>query len=439
MTHIGLGELVRRVRRDGVGGVSRRVIYELYHRSGASSLGRAIADADLVGASALDLPTLDGPAPADAKVGWVMAAPAAGSGGHTTLFRMIAGLRERGLSSVIFLYDARGGDLERHARVIREHWPWLDAEIRDARAGITGVAAAVASSWESAHVLAKYGTAPMARLYFVQDFEPFFHPRGSTYALAENTYRFGFRIIALGRMVHSLLLERGVASDLVPFGRDAQSYRFENRGDRSGVLFYVRRQNERRGYSLGTLALEEFHRRHPEQTIHTFGDTVSNWTVPVIDHGNLDPSQLNDLYNRVLGGLALSFTNVSLVPEEMLAAGAIPVVNDDPYARVELRHSHVVWAAPDPSALAEALCTVVEAPDARRRAAAAAGEEESASVSWSTVQDAVFAIISDELRGPVSRGAGAAISEVVGIGSSPVPPLQAAPTDDDHPLRERPT
>jgi len=414
MTGFGAGELVHRIRRDGVRGVARRVVYELYHRTDAASIGSAIAPTDLVGSSALDLPQLDSPAPPGARIGWVMAAPAPGSGGHTTLFRMIAGLHERGLRSTIFLYDARGGDIARHERVIREHWPWLDAEIVDAKAGIVGVHAAVASSWESAHVLAKYGTSPMARLYFVQDFEPFFHPRGSTYALAENTYRFGFRVIALGRMVHGLLRERGVESDLVPFGRDTTSYRLTNTGERSGVLFYVRRQNERRGYSLGMLALREFHRRHPEQEIHTFGDPVADRSVPVTDHGNLSPARLNELYNQVHGGLALSFTNVSLVPEEMLAAGAIPVVNDDPYARVELRHSHVLWAAPDPSALADGLCAIVEAPSASRRAVDAASEEESASVSWATVQDAVYAIIIDELSSG-GRGGGS------GSSSLPIP------------------
>ena len=53
---------------------------------------------------------------------------------------------------------------------------------------------------------------PMRRLYFIQDFEPYFYGRGSMYSLAEDSYRFGFRCIALGQMVAGTLRsEVGIA------------------------------------------------------------------------------------------------------------------------------------------------------------------------------------------------------------------------------------
>ena len=51
--------------------------------------------------------------------------------------------------------------------------------------------------------------------------------------------------------------------------------------------------------------------------------------------------QLNALYNRCIAGLALSATNVSLVPHEMLACGCIPVVNDAEHTRIVLDNDHV--------------------------------------------------------------------------------------------------
>ena len=63
-------------------------------------------------------------------------------------------------------------------------------------------------------------------------------------------------------------------------------------------------------------------------------------------------------------GIALSFTNVSLVPDELLACGVIPVTNEAPYARGGLDNPHVRWTAPTPYGLADALSA-----DRRRRAA----------------------------------------------------------------------
>jgi O-antigen biosynthesis protein len=393
---VRLGELVSRVRRDGARGVVSRVVHELDRRFAVDALD-AIAPEDLVDPTTLTLPRpTHPPAPGTTpRIGWVCNAPAPGSGGHTTLFRMAAGIQELGFDSTLFLYDPRGGDLRRHEEVVRRSWPWLDVQVRDASAGIDGVDAAVASSWQSAHVLARYGTAPMARLYFVQDFEPFFYARGTHYALAEDSYRLGFRTIALGRMVHDVLADFGVASDLVPFGHDDRIYhRLDPERPRSGVVFYARRENDRRGYLMGKLALHELYRRHPEQQIHVYGDEVRDWDIPVISHGRLTPTELNELYNQVVAGLALSFTNITLVAEEMLAAGVVPVVNDSAYARADLDHPGAVWTQASPGALAAALSRVLTAAP---RADLRAGSFDGTGVPWHVTRDAVVRVLRDEL------------------------------------------
>ena len=42
---------------------------------------------------------------------------------------------------------------------------------------------------------------------------------------------------------------------------------------------------------------------------------------PAVNHGRITPAELAALYNRCTAGLTLSFTNVSLVPDELLACG----------------------------------------------------------------------------------------------------------------------
>lgn len=399
---VSIAELGSRLRRDGARGVLRRVAYELYRRTGAAVLESAIAEADL--ADPLDARLLPESRPhrdgEPIRVGWLCTAPGPGSGGHTTLFRMIAGTEAHGISSIVYLYDARGGDVRRHERVIRENWPWLRAEVRDATAAPTfhGIDAAVASSWETAHVLASRGTAPMARLYFVQDFEPLFHPHGSIRALAEDTYRFGFRTIALGEMVQAELAAIDVASVLAPFGRDSDAYRLVSDGpERTGIVFYAKRGNDRRGYLLGKLALHAFHGMHPEQEIHIVGDRVADWRIPVTQHGMLSPAELNELYNRVVGGPALSFTNITLVVEEMLASGAIPVVNDTAHSRAVLRHPDAVWAPSSAGQIAVALAGVVESGDIAGRAWHAADVSARHGVGWDLAQNVVAKTILEEL------------------------------------------
>jgi hypothetical protein len=320
--------------------------------------------------------------------------PGAGSGGHTTLFRMVKGLEDRGDACTLYLYDPKGGDIARHAATIRKHWPDMSADIRDVRDGVAGMDAVIASSWETAHVLMGHAAQTPARLYFVQDFEPMFHPRGSLYAFAEESYRFGLRTIALGEMVAAEISALGVDVDVAPFGCDTEVYHLDGASERAGVIFYAKPDNDRRGYLLGKRALELFHSRHPEQEIHVYGDPVSDWTIPVAHHQRLSPAALNQLYNRTLGGLAMSFTNISLVAEEMLAAGAIPVINDSPLARADLDNPEAVWAKPTPAGLASALCGVVEASDVRERALRASGQVRT---GWAPAQAIVARVIADEL------------------------------------------
>lgn len=385
----------RRARREGARSTTARVVERLHHRLRTEGLGGYLRPEDVAVSSDLRLPA--GRRVAEGSpltIGWVCSPAGPGSGGHTTYFRMVRALSERGHRCILFLYDASGGDVRRKAAVMRRDWPTLDLEIRDASEGIDGVDAVVAASWETAHVVARRATGPMHRYYFVQDFEPYFFPRGSHYALAEDTYRFGFHLIALGGAVAEVLkAEVGVPSDVVPFGCDTDVYRLLRPAvQRSGVVFYARPGAPRRGCLMGLLALEEFHRLHPEQEIHVFGEPVAPLPFPVTHHGKLSPSQLNELYNRTIGGFALSFTNVTLVADEMLAAGNIPVANEDPRARGGLNNENVVWAPPDPRGLAHALARVVEHDDLAGRAEVVAP---SVRTPWSVCQGLVADLIEE--------------------------------------------
>lgn len=391
----------RRARDVGVAGIAQRIAQRAYFRTGAAELLFNLAFEDLLVdvPSALPVPSSRPAREVPITVGWVSTPPAPGSGGHTTLFRMVQALESRGHRCVLFLYDKHGLDVAATTAVIRRHWPHIRAEVRDITKGADGIDAIVASGWESAHLIVRYCTQSVRRLYFIQDYEPFFYGHGAEHEFAAMTYRLPFRRVVLGEMLDGMIQEEtGLTNDVVPFGCDSVAYALPPAGTvRSGIVFYCHPGHPRRGYPLAIIALRLFHERHPEQEIHVYGDAPRDLDFPITFHGRLTATELNDLYGRTIAGLAMSFTNITLVAEEMLVAGNIPVINDIDLARRVLPSPSVRWADPTAAALAEALSQAVSAPDLDERAHAAASSV--VGRSWEPTKDAVVRIIEEEVYG----------------------------------------
>jgi O-antigen biosynthesis protein len=204
------------------------------------------------------------------------------------------------------------------------------------------------------------------RFYFVQDFEPYFYPIGSEYVLAENTYRFGFYgTTAGGWLAQKLRKDYGMQTDHFDFGADFSLYQHTNQTKRKEVLFYVRPVTARRGFELGIMALELFHKQHPEYTINLVGWDVSSYAIPFPHNnlGTLDVAQLSKLYNRCAVGLVMSLTNMSLLPIEMLACGVIPIVNDGDNNRLVSSNPFIAYAENNPMALAHKMSETIDRTD----------------------------------------------------------------------------
>ncbi len=340
------------------------------------------------------------------KVAWNCVPPGEGAGGFTTMFRIASSLERAGHECTVYLHDRHGWSLEQHRRTFRAWWPSLQAEIRDAAEGIDDAHAIFATSWETAYpVLAS--PARGVRFYFVQDLEPLFYAAGSEALLADATYRFGFHGVTPGRwLTQRLEQDYGMAADYFDFGCDLDHYRLQENAERTGVCLYSRPSTPRRAFELAVAALDLFAERHPEVDIHLYGESVRRLPFAAHDHGLLTPDELNALYNRCIAGLALSATNISLVPLEMLAAGCIPVVNDGEQNRAVLDNPEVAYAPATPFDLANALSTVVERPPAERSATAARAAASAQSSSWlgagETVERVIREVVEDACREPAS-------------------------------------
>jgi len=302
-------------------------------------------------------------------VAWVCVPPSAGSGGHTTMFRMITALERAGHTCVVYLTDRHGWSIDQHRATVRSWWPDVRADVRDAAEGIEDAHAIFATGWPTAYTVLG-SPAKGLRFYLVQDYEPSFYAAGSEALLAEATYRFGFHAVTAGRWLSELLArDYGARADHFDFGCDLGRYTLDRSAERTGICYYARSSKPRRAYELGIAALEFFADRHPEVDIHFYGDTVAQPPFRAFNHGTMTPDELNGLYNRCVAGLVLSATNVSLVPHEMLASGCLPVVNDAEHNRIVLDNSEVVYSGTTPFELAEALSALVERNASERTAA----------------------------------------------------------------------
>jgi glycosyltransferase involved in cell wall biosynthesis len=350
---------------EGYRGISNRVRTAAADRLMPKDIVLPVRSADVMAAN-LDrssrgsIPT---PLPGQQlALNWVMTPPSRGSGGHSTMFRIINYLEAHGYLNRIYFYDVYRGDHQYYSSIVRHYYEFGGpiAKVDDGMQDAHGV---VATAWPTAYPVFNSGCAGK-RFYFVQDFEPSFHAIGTSSVLAENTYRMGFHAITAGIwLAQKLSAEFGMKADHFEFGCDLSRYRRISESRRSGVAFYARPAAARRGFELGLMAFQMFAERRPDIDIHFYGDKIGKLPFRFIDHGRVAPDQLNDIYNHCYGGLSLSLTNVSLVPHEMLAAGCIPVVNDAAHNRVGLKNPYVRYATLTPHALAAELESLVSMSD----------------------------------------------------------------------------
>ncbi|BAU98741.1 glycosyltransferase family 4 protein [Aurantimicrobium minutum] len=305
------------------------------------------------------------------QLAWVISPPGRSSGGHQNAYRFMKYLEDAGYDITLFIYSASKYpkvSLEGIKATLKTNsgYPELKASYRlyDPQEGITGdFDAIVASDWPTAYAAWRYDRN-VPRLYWVQDFEPFFFPAGPDYVVAENSYRLGYQGIACGPWLAGKVTEAGgMPCAFYDYQVDSSRYTRTNDAKRNEILFYARPTTPRRGTEFGLLVLEEVHRRRPELVINIAGWDMSNagLNFPFVNHGTLDISELPALYNRCASALLISLTSVSLLPLEVMACGVVPVVNDADNTRISLNNNPGIdFVAMSPGRMAEHLIAAVD-------------------------------------------------------------------------------
>ena len=333
------------------------------------------------------------------KIGWVLSPLSPGSGGQNTITRFVRHLQASGHKVTIYIYEGIQPQSVTDAKhILKENFN-LEVNVKKI-AQYEESDALIATGWETAYPVFNIKTKAH-KFYFVQDFEPYFYGLGSRAILAENTYKMNFYGITAGRWLTKKVSEYGMKADYFDFGADMDIYRPTGKIEKQKkICFYARPVTERRAFELGVIALEKFHKKHPDYTIEFFGWDVSNYQIPFpyVNRGIITHDELAQLYHESAACLVLSLTNVSLLPLELLAAGCIPVMNEGENNSLVLGENKYIHYSPaSPVQLADELCSVVRRKTLDRYAKKAS--ESVKSLSWDDSYAKVEKIIRREVCG----------------------------------------
>jgi glycosyltransferase involved in cell wall biosynthesis len=196
--------------------------------------------------------------------------------------------------------------------------------------------AAICTLWTTAYA-ALHFTHARKKFYFIQDDEALFYPAGSTAALVESTYGFGFRGIC--NTVSLLNRYRECGGDGEYFTPAIDPAVFHARGRRSGengtynLFCYGRPGHARNSFELLGAVLTEVKRRFGNDIrIYNAG---ADWNPKAYglenvaeNLGTLSYHSTGALYRACDAGLVIMMTrHPSYLPMELMACGALVVTN----------------------------------------------------------------------------------------------------------------
>lgn len=309
-------------------------------------------------------------------INWVIPDLAPGSGGHMTIFRMISFLEKFGHANRIYLFSGGMNPPYRNAKelkhAITKHFLPLRAEVFVGLDDMKESDVLVATSWHTAYPCYSIQNTKR-KFYFIQDYEPAFYAVSSEQLFAEQTYRMGYRCVTAGPWLDSLMREKYEnQSSFFSLAYDKHIYHRvpEIQRRKKTVCFYGRFVTARRGFELGILALDIVQRKRPDVDIVIFGWDVSNQDIPFsyTHFGLKSPAELARLYNEATIGMVFSMTNVSLIPQEMMACGLPVIEYKGPNTeRIFEDQGSIVLAEPDPYHVAEKICFLLDHPKEREQ------------------------------------------------------------------------
>lgn len=306
--------------------------------------------------------------------------PSKGSGGLADILHLAREL-ERQYGVEAWYQCVTGQALEQ----VRENVRWTDPDVPAERIVERLAFApefACATAWPSVyHALPQ---PSRRKLYYVQDYEPWFHRAGVARHYAAKSYELGLDVFTLGPWLAAHLQATHGLRDArpMPFPVADAADAEPPLDRRTTVAFYVQPDKEHRGTEVmiegARRLVRELAREFPHLGVEIFGSADNEYFAldfPCTVRGVLDAKQMAGLLKRTRLGVCASFSNVSLMTLRFPVHGC-PVLDVDlPSVRVNAAASAGPMLGlyhPDPESLVARSLELLRAPcdEPARRAVA---------------------------------------------------------------------
>ena len=301
------------------------------------------------------------------KVAWIISPPTKGSGGFRTICSKAAYLDQHEFESHFFILPG-SEDYKSVKTVESEIQSWFGYKPKSISIQTTipqDFDIAIATAWNTASFVALQRVS--LKLYFIQDFEPWFYPMGESYLRAEQSYRLGLKPITIGRWLSSKI--RHYYSFDVPycdFGVNTTQYHLRDSSRELNSICAIYQPNkDRRLSGLLLDALELACSYEPYLNVYLFGSDkkVDLDMCQFHQLGVLTVSECADLYSHCSVGVSLSASNPSRLPFEMLASGlSVVEINNDNTA-FDYKTESICFADPTTVGIASAIIEALGKPN----------------------------------------------------------------------------
>ncbi len=299
-------------------------------------------------------------------------------GGIFTIFRFIEKFSREGVKNRIIIYDNTNFDTKKLRAEIGLKFPRLDNyELIIFDPGTQSLESlpecdiAICSFWVSAYLLLKFNKTKR-KYYFIQDYEPLFYQAGSTYALAESTYRFGFTgLVNTPGLLAAVNQRHGTEGISFIPAVDMTLYRplaYQKANKKLRIFFYARPYNPRNAFNLGVNIMKGL--------IEKYGDKIeivtagANWSEAdfglkgkILNLGLLQSlDEVADLYrNCDIGFVYMLSKHPSYQPFEFMASGMATVTNNNEDNLWLLKDNvNCLLSEPSPAAMIEKISLLIE-------------------------------------------------------------------------------
>lgn len=294
------------------------------------------------------------------SIAWICVDFGSSSGGHRTVFQNVNYLAENGYKCDLYIDGAKETSEKLKERIERDYFK-IKADVYPGKTLTKKYDIVIATYYDTAKYVS--GLDVKYKMYFIQDYEPWFFPMSESYLMARESYNYGLCGVSIGRwLVRKLEHDLDARVTHFSFCADLNIYkRNEETKKEDAICFIYQPDKPRRCAKMGLKALQIIQKERPDIKIYLFGSPKATpYNINVEHLGLLSVEECNELYNKCKVGICMSSSNPSRVPFEMMAAG-LPVV--DLYLKnnlYDLPEQGCLLAEPSAESIASAVLQIID-------------------------------------------------------------------------------